>query len=242
VSAEPRAAKFAQQEYSVAPKRGPNQRGGQRGGRGRSWFSNSTLLVTGVIVTAIAWYVLNRGPDYANLKYGELIQILEVSRHDPSIMVQKVQVGHSDIRGEIATTNSVTDGKTNDKVTQHIPFRTMRLGLENDQGLHALLKETVPGYQGEEEESTLRNLVPYLIPLLIVMAGIIGLFIALRWMAGDSSPLTFGRSKAKLYAQKDLEITFKDVAGIDEAVAELREVVDFLKTPDKYQALGGRIP
>ena len=42
--------------------------------------------------------------------------------------------------------------------------------------------------------------------------------------------------------QKDLNITFEDVAGIDEAVAELREVVDFLKTPDKYQALGGRIP
>ena len=64
----------------------------------------------------------------------------------------------------------------------------------------------------------------------------------LRWMAGGSSPLTFGRSRHKLYAQKDLEITFQDVAGIDEAVAELREIVDFLKKPDKYQALGGRIP
>src|SRR5205823_8917686 len=52
----------------------------------------------------------------------------------------------------------------------------------------------------------------------------------------------FGRSKAKLHAQKDLEVSFQDVAGIDEAVAELREVVDFLKTPEKYQALGGRIP
>jgi cell division protease FtsH len=61
-------------------------------------------------------------------------------------------------------------------------------------------------------------------------------------MAGGSSPLTFGRSKHKLYAQKDMAITFEDVAGIDEAVAELREVVDFLKTPEKYQALGGRIP
>src|SRR5204863_4771330 len=43
-------------------------------------------------------------------------------------------------------------------------------------------------------------------------------------------------------AQRDMDISFKDVAGIDEAVAELREVVDFLKTPEKYQALGGRIP
>src|SRR5205823_807616 len=52
----------------------------------------------------------------------------------------------------------------------------------------------------------------------------------------------FGRSKAKLHAQKDVEVNFGDVAGIDEAVAELREVVDFLSHPEKYQALGGRIP
>src|SRR5439155_24042120 len=67
-------------------------------------------------------------------------------------------------------------------------------------------------------------------------------FLMVRWLAGGNSPLTFGRSRHKLYAEKDLAITFQDVAGIDEAVAELREVVDFLKTPQKYQALGGRIP
>src|SRR5205823_6957057 len=70
----------------------------------------------------------------------------------------------------------------------------------------------------------------------------VGLLLAVRWLSGGGGALTFGRSRAKVYAQKDLHITFRDVAGIDEAVAELREVVDFLKTPDKYQALGGRIP
>src|SRR5262249_27584114 len=69
-----------------------------------------------------------------------------------------------------------------------------------------------------------------------------GLLLALRWMHGGGSPLTFGRSRAKLFAQKDLAVNFQDVAGIDEAVAELREVVDFLRMPQKYQALGGRIP
>src|SRR5205807_4197811 len=51
-----------------------------------------------------------------------------------------------------------------------------------------------------------------------------------------------GRSRHKVYAENDLRVTFNDVAGIDEAVAELREVVEFLQTPEKYQALGGRIP
>src|SRR5205807_7395001 len=85
----------------------------------------------------------------------------------------------------------------------------------------------------------LYSLVATIVLLTIVL--VIG-FLIIRWMSGGGSPLTFGRSRHKLYAQKDLATTFQDVAGIEEAVAELREVVDFLKTPEKYQALGGRIP
>ena len=54
--------------------------------------------------------------------------------------------------------------------------------------------------------------------------------------------MSFGRSRGRLYAQEDVHVTFNDVAGIDEAVEELKEVVEFLRTPQKYQALGGRIP
>ena len=61
-------------------------------------------------------------------------------------------------------------------------------------------------------------------------------------LGGTGSAMAFGRSRGKLYAQEDIGITFNDVAGIDEAVDELREVVDFLRTPEKYQVLGGRIP
>jgi cell division protease FtsH len=196
------------------------------------------IFVAGLIV----WWFLNRQPEFTNLKYGELIQILKASQRDPTVTVQKVMIGHNDIRGEIVTNDSVIDGKTNGKVTQRTPFRTLRLGLENDQGLHELLKSASPSYQGEDEESALKNIFQYVPFILIMLAMAAGIFLLLRWMAGENSPLTFGRSKAKLYAQKDLEITFKDVAGIEEAVAELREVVDFLKKPDKYQKLGGRIP
>ena len=54
--------------------------------------------------------------------------------------------------------------------------------------------------------------------------------------------MAFGRSRGKLLAQEDIGVTFDEVAGVDEAVDELREVVDFLKQPEKYQVLGGRIP
>ena len=75
----------------------------------------------------------------------------------------------------------------------------------------------------------------------------IGLFVVLfiimlRRLGGAGSPMAFGRSRGRLYAQEDLGVMFDDVAGIDEAVEEVKEIVDFLKSPDKYQRLGGRIP
>ncbi len=81
------------------------------------------------------------------------------------------------------------------------------------------------------------------VPLLLMTALLVMLFIFLiRRMGGAGSPMAFGRSRGKLFAQEDIEISFEDVAGIEEAVDELREVVEFLKTPEKYQMLGGRIP
>lgn len=79
--------------------------------------------------------------------------------------------------------------------------------------------------------------------LLLIPAMFLLFFMLLfRRMGGAGTAMSFGRSRGKLYAQEEIEITFDDVAGIDEAVEELREVVEFLKTPGKYQALGGRIP
>jgi cell division protease FtsH len=80
-------------------------------------------------------------------------------------------------------------------------------------------------------------------PMLMITAIFIFAFIFIsRRMSGAGSPMAFGRSRGKLYAQEGLGVTFDDVAGIDEAVEELKEVVDFLSNPEKYQRLGGRIP
>ncbi|MFV0446067.1 MAG: ATP-dependent zinc metalloprotease FtsH [Planctomycetaceae bacterium] len=76
----------------------------------------------------------------------------------------------------------------------------------------------------------------FLLSLILVMV------IVFRRIGGAGSAMSFGRSRGKLFADDDIRVTFKDVAGIEEAVEELKEVVEFLKTPEKYQALGGRIP
>jgi cell division protease FtsH len=93
-----------------------------------------------------------------------------------------------------------------------------------------------------DKAGTPNQLLSYL-PVLAMTALLVMLFIfMIRRMGGAGSPMAFGRSRGKLYVQEDIDVTFEDVAGIDEAVEELREVVEFLKTPEKYQRLGGRIP
>jgi cell division protease FtsH len=211
--------------------------------RGKPWWNSALFALLFLISVSSLYWSISREPTIYPLRYGEFIQVLEASRVDPRVVVQKVRVGHTDIRGEVLTTDPASDGKDNTPVARVTPFRALRLGLENDTKLHDLLKQTVgPNYQGEEEESPLRGLYSVLLTLVLFVGFGVALLFILRWMTGGGSPLSFGRSKAKMLTQKDLEATFKDVAGLDEAVAELREVVDFLKTPEKYQALGGRIP
>jgi cell division protease FtsH len=196
-----------------------------------------------LLASLMMYWFLSRDSNTLSLKYGELIEILNAARDNPAaIVLKKVRVGHSDIRGEIVTIDPVTG---TDKPTEArvIPFRTMRLGLENDQGLHPLLKSAAgPSYQGDDEESAFKGPLSVLFTVILLVGGsILLLMVAFRWM-GTGGGLSFGRSRAKQYAQQETKTTFDDVAGIDEAMAELREVVDFLKTPEKYQALGGRIP
>jgi cell division protease FtsH len=214
-------------------------------------------LVGGVTILVLAvtllWLFMGREPGPVVLKYGEFLEILEAAREQdpPSLTVRNVRVTHSDIRGEIVTSDRIADPQDSgtpqgpplhsSRHSKTVSFVTQRLGLENDQELHAALRAVVgPSYQGAQEDSSFRTFGSvFTTTIMVVLLGLT-LLLLFRWMSGTSA-LTFGRSRAKLYAEKD-PFTFADVAGIDEAVAELREVVDFLKTPQKYQALGGRIP
>ena len=119
-------------------------------------------------------------------------------------------------------------------------FHTAKLPSENSEGqLSKLLAENRVPFGYEAAPSPWRNWLP-----MLLLTGLFGMlfFLMLRRIGGAGSPMAFGRSRGKMYAQEDLGITFDDVAGIDEAVEELREVVEFLRSPEKYQVLGGHIP
>ncbi len=76
----------------------------------------------------------------------------------------------------------------------------------------------------------------------IIFLVVIWVFFMRQMQTGGNKALSFGKAKAKLVSEKSVKITFADVAGIDEAKAEVQEIIDFLKDPQKFQKLGGKIP
>jgi cell division protease FtsH len=91
------------------------------------------------------------------------------------------------------------------------------------------------------QPSVLTSLLLNILPFLLVMV-VIYYFVFRRMGSGAGAALNLGRNKVKIYDRKEMKTNFADVAGVDEAKEELREIVDFLKNPKKYQRLGGRIP
>ncbi|MFA6916678.1 MAG: ATP-dependent zinc metalloprotease FtsH [Parachlamydiales bacterium] len=107
-----------------------------------------------------------------------------------------------------------------------------------DQPLNLVLEKT---FKSEEPAPNYMSYLVTLLPVLLVLFALYFLFA--RQMKGmGSNAMNFGKSPAKLLQKGSNKLTFKDVAGVDEAIEELQEIVDFLKSPNKFTALGGRIP
>ncbi len=107
-----------------------------------------------------------------------------------------------------------------------------------DQPVNTVLEKTF------KSEETAPNYLSYLFTFLpILMIGLVLYLVFARQMKGvGTSAMNFGKSPARLLSKDKNKITFKDVAGVDEAIEELEEIVEFLKNPQKFTALGGRIP
>lgn len=130
-----------------------------------------------------------------------------------------------------------SEAKTVEVKTWRIPVFNMGDVKENELTTKLTAKGVDWGYADSPSEWYSFAYLMF-IPLMMIIFFVF----VFRRIGGAGSAMSFGRSRGRMYAQEDIGITFNDVAGIDEAVEELREVVEFLRTPAKYQALGGRIP
>lgn len=139
---------------------------------------------------------------------------------------------------EVAISENIITGKmlSEGPGNREKSFRTVRV----DHELSELLKEHNVTFTGEVESTFMRDLLSWLLPLLIFVG--VWYYLVQRIQGGRPGFMTFGKTKARIYMENELNVTFDDVAGVDEAKEELQEIIEFLKTPNKFTALGGKIP
>ncbi len=179
------------------------------------WYVLALFLL---VALGQALYFSMQGSD--PISYSEFKQRLREGR------VQEVVVAEDRIRG------TMRDGP---KATH--PFTAVR--IEDPKLIEDLEKASVT-FRGEAPNKWIAEVVGWIIPLVFLVA--LWSFFFRRMGSAEGGVMSFARSRAKIYADDDVKVRFGDVAGVDEAEDELREIVEFLKTPRKYTSIGGRIP
>jgi cell division protease FtsH len=165
-----------------------------------------------------------------------IVQISEVKRVPYSDFVKALQAGKV---LEVAITRDRIQGKM--KVADNgqeveKAFTTVRV----DPDLSELLEKHNVTFKGVVESNFLRSLASWVFPVLLFFG--VWYFMIRRLAAQQGSFLTLGKKKARVYMEDEVGVTFDDAAGVDEAKEELVEVMEFLKSPEKFTRLGGKVP
>src|SRR3989441_253630 len=207
----------------------------------RFQFTLAYLLVTIVVLSFLQSWLL--APRTVELSMSQFLELLRADK------IERVAITDREIRG-IAKPDALptAPGGARDRLRELLGsssevrvFTVTRIPGIDDGRLITELEAHRVEFTGKIESTFLRDLFfGWVLPLGVMVA--IWMFLMRRVGGGPTQALSFGRSKHKIYDRKELKTTFGDVAGVDEAKAELVEIVDFLKNPKKYQRLGGRIP
>ncbi|MBU2644845.1 ATP-dependent zinc metalloprotease FtsH, partial [bacterium] len=138
---------------------------------------------------------------------------------------------------EVAIRTNQIEGKLKaDTPNQEKRFRTVR--VDNDTA--RLLEEHNIVFKGEIESTFLPTLLSWIVPTALFV--FLWFFIIKRMSGQQPGFMSIGKNKAKIYMQDEMNVTFNDVAGADEAKAEVVEIVEFLKHPERFTTLGGKMP
>ncbi|MGE3541831.1 MAG: ATP-dependent zinc metalloprotease FtsH [Candidatus Tectimicrobiota bacterium] len=175
-------------------------------------------------------------PQSENLSYRDFKTLLKAGKVVDLFLKAQTITGHLATEGVADLLPAARSKALNTTEGGSVRFVTVKV---DDPSLIPDLEAAGVQFQGRIESQWLGVLLSWLIPPLVFVA-IWGVFI--RRMGTASGFMNIGKSKARVYGEKVTGVTFDAVAGIDEARAELMEIVDFLKQPERYRRLGGKIP
>ena len=198
-----------------------NRRSGERRiaprpGGGAIWYALGFLLL---LALAQAFF--------SQIQGGETISYSDFKQDVYQNKVQEVTLSDDHVRGTLRAANG---GKAQ-------PFTAVRV---EDPKLPEELEQHGVKYTGEVVNRWISDVLGWVIPLLFIVG--LWMFFLRRMGGAEGGVMSFARSKAKIYSEDDVKVSFADVAGVDEAEEELKEIVEFLKTPRKYTSIGGKIP
>ena len=179
-------------------------------------------VLVGVWVVLIAQSYISSMFAYQVVPYSQFLTLLKTGK------ISEVAVTANQIQGKMKVDGAAA-GETK-------AFRTIRVDPE----LSTLLDTYKVSFKGEIESTLLRDLFSWIFPIILFVG--IWYFFMKRMGSQQAGFMTLGKNKAKIYVENELNVTFNDVAGVDEAKQELVEVIEFLKTPAKFTELGGKIP
>jgi cell division protease FtsH len=181
-------------------------------------FKTVMLWMSLLVVIFLAWHFAQIQKKETSLKFSEFMQQVENGQ------VQDATIVGYDIKGHF---------------TSREPFRTTAPPDYPDY-IKALLAKKVQVTVERDQTPAWANMLISWAPFLLLIG--FWVFFMRQMQSGGNKALSFGKSKAKLLASQQKKVTFKDVAGVDEAKEELQEIIEFLREPQKFQKLGGRIP
>jgi cell division protease FtsH len=195
----------------------PSDRGGKKPLLKKTNFTIWYFVIAFLIILLVQNYFFTKGTEDV-IPYSEFKESLRAGR------IKELTITLETISGEWTT----------EKGTRK--FQTIRV---EDPDLVKDLESHKVKYTGKVDSKWVTNILSWIIPLIFFI--LIWRFLFSR-IGPETSVMSFGKSRAKIFAEKDKKVTFADVAGIDEAKEELKEVVEFLKNPGKFQRLGAKIP